>query len=98
MCVCVSSQHAELLKSLRQVTSEAHAARRQAGVALEEGKKRDQLVLTNRQLESARHFDRVAQVRCVYVCTHVCVYMCVRAHARLRLAHANRAQQYKASC
>lgn len=30
--------------------------------AYAEGKKRDSLVLANRQLESARHFDRVAQV------------------------------------
>jgi hypothetical protein len=38
-------------------------SQRQAAAAFAEGKARDALVLANRQLESARHFDRVTQVR-----------------------------------
>ncbi len=59
----MSGQHKELLALLSAATSEAQAARRAASAALEEGRKRDALVLTNRQLESARHFDRMSQVR-----------------------------------
>lgn len=43
--------------------AEADAARKAAAAASEEGKKRDSLVFANRQLESARHFDRAAQDR-----------------------------------
>lgn len=43
--------------------AETEAARRAAAAASEEGRARDSLVLANRQLESARHFERVAQVR-----------------------------------
>jgi hypothetical protein len=52
-----------LVAPTQAASSEAEAARRAAAAAHEEGKKRDSLVLANRQLESARHFDRVAQVR-----------------------------------
>lgn len=41
--------------------AEAEAARKVAAAASEEGKRRDALVLANRQLESAHHFERVAQ-------------------------------------
>ncbi|EFJ46583.1 hypothetical protein VOLCADRAFT_93044 [Volvox carteri f. nagariensis] len=51
----------EVLEALRAAEEEAAAARRALEVAQEEGRRRDGLVLKNQQLESARHFDRVAQ-------------------------------------
>ncbi|KXZ49084.1 hypothetical protein GPECTOR_23g17 [Gonium pectorale] len=59
----MEAQHAELLAALRAATEEAAAARRALAAAQEEGRRRDALVLRNQQLESARHFDRVAQDR-----------------------------------
>lgn len=56
-------QHRELLASLKSATDEAVTVRKALAAALEEGRKRDGLVLKNQQLESARHFDRVAQDR-----------------------------------
>ncbi|GLC41737.1 hypothetical protein PLESTB_000682700 [Pleodorina starrii] len=53
----------EVLAALRGATEEAAAARRALAAAQEEGRRRDGLVLKNQQLESARHFDRVAQDR-----------------------------------
>lgn len=40
---------------------ENHHTRTCLSEAREEGRKRDGLVLRNKQLESARHFDRLAQ-------------------------------------
>ena len=57
-------QHRELLAALKSATDEAVAARKALAAAQEEGRRRDGLVLKNQQLESARHFDRVAQVGC----------------------------------
>lgn len=57
----MSAQHAELVDSLKHAIAEGHSLRRALATAHEEGKKRDALVLVNRQLESARHFDRAAQ-------------------------------------
>jgi hypothetical protein len=46
---------------LQSSMDESMASQRALGAALDEGRKRDGLVLRNQQLESARHFDRVAQ-------------------------------------
>ncbi len=54
-------QNRDVLVALKAATEEAAAARRALAAAQEEGRKRDTLVLKNQQLESARHFDRVAQ-------------------------------------
>ncbi|GIL86682.1 hypothetical protein Vretimale_11487 [Volvox reticuliferus] len=59
----MESQQREVLGALRGATEEAAAARRALAAAQEEGRRRDGLVLKNQQLESARHFDRVAQDR-----------------------------------
>ncbi|KAG2501510.1 hypothetical protein HYH03_000017 [Edaphochlamys debaryana] len=59
----MEGQQREVLAALRGATEEAAAARRALAAAQEEGRRRDGLVLKNQQLESARHFDRVAQDR-----------------------------------
>ncbi len=59
----MESQQREVLAALRSATEEAAAARRALSAAQDEGRRRDGLVLKNQQLESARHFDRVAQDR-----------------------------------
>ncbi|KAG2423459.1 hypothetical protein HXX76_015329 [Chlamydomonas incerta] len=59
----MEAQQREVLGALRSATEEAAAARRALSAAQEEGRRRDGLVLKNQQLESARHFDRVAQDR-----------------------------------
>lgn len=57
----MEAQNRDVLAALKAATEEAAAARRALAAAQEEGRKRDALVLKNQQLESARHFDRVAQ-------------------------------------
>lgn len=52
----------QMVTSLRAELQESRGLRKALQEAKEEGKKRDALVMTNRQLESARHFDRAAQV------------------------------------
>ena len=59
----MEAQQREVLAALRAATEEAAAARRALAAAQDEGRRRDGLVLKNQQLESARHFDRVAQDR-----------------------------------
>lgn len=62
-CCCSFTSFPSLLPTLQSSLDESMSAQRALGRALEEGRKRDTLVLRNQQLESARHFDRVAQVR-----------------------------------
>ncbi|KAJ9531904.1 hypothetical protein QJQ45_022057 [Haematococcus lacustris] len=59
----MAAQNTQLLAALKEVSAEAEAAQQAARAAQQEGRRRDGLVLSNRQLESARHFDRVAQDR-----------------------------------
>ena len=58
----MAAQHAELLAALNTAHKEDRELRSALQAAMEEGRRRDGLVLRNKQLESARHFDRVAQV------------------------------------
>lgn len=58
----LSAQQHELLGRLKDEADRSLALQAALDKALEEGRRRDALVLRNRQLESARHFDRVAQV------------------------------------
>eukprot|EP00798_Chlamydomonas_sp_ICE-L_P022127 gene22127-29188_t len=59
----MSSQHQELLSSLKSAVDEGTTVKKSLEQAHAEGKRRDGLVLANRKLESARHFDRVGQDR-----------------------------------
>ena len=54
----MSSQHQELLEALSAAEAESTSLREALRVSLTEGRRRDGLVMANRQLESARHFDR----------------------------------------
>ncbi len=58
----LAAQNEQVVTSLRAELQESRGLRKALQEAKEEGKKRDALVMTNRQLESARHFDRAAQV------------------------------------
>jgi hypothetical protein len=60
---CGACDEPQVLSALHAASDDAAAARRALVVAQEEGRRRDGLVLRNQQLESARHFDRVAQDR-----------------------------------
>lgn len=55
--------HQELLQQLEELQEENAGVREALRLALSEGRQRDNLLLRNRQLESARHFDRVAADR-----------------------------------
>jgi len=57
----MSAQHHELLAALKGAMSEHETLKKALEEAQAEGKRRDGLILANRQLESARHFDRAAQ-------------------------------------
>lgn len=59
----MDDKNKELLKELLGLQRENSDLRSALHQALEEGRRRDSLVLRNKQLESARHFDRVAQDR-----------------------------------
>ncbi|GAX81896.1 hypothetical protein CEUSTIGMA_g9324.t1 [Chlamydomonas eustigma] len=54
----MEAQQQEVLGALRSSEKESAALRSALEAALEEGKRRDGLIMVNRQLESARHFDR----------------------------------------
>ena len=57
----MAQQHQELLSALKSASAERESLRAALAEAQKEGKRRDGLVLANRQLESARHFDRMGQ-------------------------------------
>ncbi|GMH42998.1 hypothetical protein BSKO_10920 [Bryopsis sp. KO-2023] len=59
----MESKHCELVETLKKTEFESERLRQCLTLAREEGRKRDGLVLRNKQLESARHFDRLAQDR-----------------------------------
>ncbi|KAG1672789.1 hypothetical protein FOA52_002777 [Chlamydomonas sp. UWO 241] len=63
VAAAMSAQHAELVEEIRVRDEEVQHLQHTLHLSLEEGKRRDGLVMTNRQLESARHFDRQAQDR-----------------------------------
>jgi hypothetical protein len=54
---------------------ESDELRRALSLAQEEGRARDTLVRRNQQLESARHFDRVAQASCNLLSALFCLIM-----------------------
>jgi len=62
MMVSLADSSVTATACLQASVKEAGVAQRQAAAAYAEGKARDALVLANKQLESARHFDRVMQV------------------------------------
>ena len=57
----MSDQHQELLEALRRECETSRRLREALDEACEEGRRRDVLVMTNRQLESKRYFDRASQ-------------------------------------
>lgn len=57
----MSDQHQELLASLKEECETSRRLREALDEAFEEGRRRDALVMTNRQLESKRYFDRASQ-------------------------------------
>lgn len=57
----MSAQHQELLSYLRDEIETSKKLRGALEEACEEGRKRDAYVMTNRQLESKRYFDRASQ-------------------------------------